>query len=115
MSNDMNLFVTESNVDIYLSKAYQSLDDEERNTLLRLVIDEEDRMGSRREHLENGQRRLEDCELRIRRQREIVSDLAASGQDASQAASILGTYERILGLLQQHQRMLRQRFKQAGL
>lgn len=75
MNNPVNVFVTESNVDIYLSKAYGCRDAKERDLLLRLVIDEESRMGASREHMDNGQRRVEDCKERVKRQRELIGSL----------------------------------------
>jgi hypothetical protein len=111
----LNAFVTESNVELYLSKAYQSRSAEERDKLLRLVADEEARMGERREHRDNGQRRVNDCEQRAREQRELVCDLRRQGRDPSTARFVLETYEKTVVLLRDHQQLLAERFTRAKL
>ena len=57
MDDSTNVFVTERNIDIYLSRAFETNDLQERDTVLRLLVEEQSRMGARREHLENGHRR----------------------------------------------------------
>ncbi len=54
MNSPLDAYITEGNVELYLSKVYQSLSGEERDLLLRLVADEEGRMGNSREHRDNG-------------------------------------------------------------
>lgn len=115
MDDATNVFVIESNVDIYLSKAFVSHDLQERDTLLRLLVEEESRMGSRREHLENGRRRMDECGLRVKRQREIVGSFNAGERDALQAQFVLETMERTLTLVQDRLQDLERRFHQARL
>lgn len=115
MDDSTNVFVTESNVDIYLSRAFASNDLQERDTLLRLLVEEESRMGSRREHLENGRRRMDECSRRVQRQREIVGSFNAGERDALQAQFVLETMEKTLALVQDHLRGLERRFQQARL
>ncbi len=115
MTNPLNAFVTEGNVEVYLSRAYQSLNAEERDLLLRLVADEESRMGNSREHRDNGQRRVDHCEQRLQRQRKLVATLVARGRDGSLAQFLLETYEKTVVLLQGHQRLLAERSRQTRL
>jgi hypothetical protein len=115
MNSPMNVFVTEGNVEIYLSKAYTSGNAVERDRLLRLLRDEEDRMGAAREHLQNGERRIDDCEQRLAQQRVVVCTLRQQQQDAGQAELLLETFERMLLLLRGHQRVLVERFQRAKL
>lgn len=114
MNTPTNVFVTESNVDIYLSKAYESMDAVERDLLLRLVAEEESRMGASREHMENGQRRLEDCKERVKRQRELVGSLQPK-ENRVTAEFLLETYEETLVLMERHQRILVERFQKRSL
>ena len=114
MNNPVDVFVTESNVDMYLSKAYLSLDAAERDLLLRLVADEESRMGSNRVHMENGQRRVENCKDRVKRQRELVGSLPRE-ENRAQAEFVLETYEQTLVLMERHQRLLVERFQEGRL
>ena len=110
MNDHTNVFITESNVDLVLSKGYEAMEPRQRDTLLRLVIEEEARMGSRREHVENGQRRLDDCSQRVRNQRELVSALRRQERDVGEAEFILETFERTLKILEDHQKRLVKRF-----
>lgn len=114
MNTSVNTFVTESNVEMYLSKAYQCLDAAERDLLLRLVVEEEGRMGNSREHMENGQRRLEDCKERVKRQRELVGALQPK-ENRPHAEFMLETFEHTLVLMERHQRFLVERFQKDRL
>lgn len=115
MNTPTNVFVTENNVEMYLSKAYECLDRSQRDLLLRLVAEEEARMGQSREHAENAQRRLDACRERTRRQRDIVSALPPQDPNRSREKLLLGTFEATLQLMEQHQRILDDRHRQAQL
>lgn len=114
MNNPVNVFVTESNVDIYLTKAYACWDAKERDLLLRLVADEEARMGASREHMENSKRRVDDCRERVKRQREIVRSLQPT-EKGHPAVFMLETFEQMLALMEAHQRLLVERFQRDRL
>ena len=98
----MEIFVAEGNVELYLSGAYKTLDPEKRDTLLRLVAEQESKMARRREHLQHNGERLAACEDRVRRQRELVSDLQTRRQSSMQAEFVLETFERCLVLIRDH-------------
>ncbi len=98
----MDVFVAEGNVELYLSGAYKTLDPEKRDTLLRLVAEEESKMARRREHLQQNGERLAECEDRVRRQRELVSELQSRQQNSMQAEFVLETFERCLLLIRDH-------------
>jgi hypothetical protein len=114
MNNPVDVFVTESNVDIYLTRAYSSRNAKERDLLLRLVANEEARMGASREHMENGARRIEDCKERVKRQRELAHSLQPK-DDRRRAVFMLETFERTLVLIEGHQRLLVERFQKTRL
>ena len=111
----MDVFVTEGNVDIYLSKLHTTWNVRERDTLLRLVCQEEARMGLSREHLENGERRVAEGWERLRRQRELVARLRLEEQAERQEALLLQTLERTQMLLEQHLTHLRERHEDRKL
>jgi hypothetical protein len=90
----MNVFATESNVEIYLSKLHTTWSAEERDNLIRLVAQKEARMANRREHNDNGERRVEDGRGRIERQRELVAGVPAERRETSREALLLETLER---------------------
>ncbi len=114
MNNPLNVFTTESNVEMYLSKAYGCWDSKQRDILLRLLVEEESRMGSSREHMENGQRRVEDCKERAKRQRELVHGLQPK-ENRLRAEFMLETFEKTLVLMERHQRLLVERFQKTRL
>jgi hypothetical protein len=70
----MRVFLTEGNVEIYLSQLHTTWNPDERDKLLRLLVREESSMGASREHLENGERRVSEGRDRIDRQRRLVAD-----------------------------------------
>jgi hypothetical protein len=111
----MNVFVTEGNLEIYLSKLHATWSAEQRDSLLRLVTKEEARMGLSREHLDNGERRVADGQARIRKQRDLVASLAAEQRDTSREALILETLQITQALLESHLQALRERWEQSKL
>ena len=115
MSTPRNLFVTEGNVEIYLSRLYVTWDAHERATLLRLVAEEETRMGESQEHVQNGERRVIDGRERIQRQRQIVDQVAADQRSSSRAVMLLETLERTQELLEWHLQRLQNRLEQRKL
>jgi len=115
MNTPTNVFVTENNVEMYLSKAYKSLDRDQRDLLLRLVSEEEARMGHSREHVESAARRLEDSRERVQRQRDVVAGLPAQDPNRAREQFLLETLEKTLLLMEQHQRILGNCHRQAQL
>ena len=111
----LNVFVTEGNVEIYLSKLHTTQDAVERDHLLRLVVEEEARMGLSREHLENGERRVADGRRRIESQRQLVTELSSLNVADGSARRVLDTLEKTQALLEAHVHELRIRFEQTQL
>lgn len=106
MNDRLNVFVTENNVELFLSKAYKSANPEERDGLLRLIAEEQRRMGHGREHVENAQRRLLDCRARIHRQRHVLFALPDQDLNRAREQFLLETLEMTLSLMEEHQRLL---------
>ena len=109
------VFVTEGNVDIYLSKLHTTWDEGQRDSLLRLVIAEEARMGLSREHVEYGERRVDDGHKRLARQRELVAQMTSADPTTAPERQLLVTLEKTQALLELHLEMLKKRAKQAQL
>jgi hypothetical protein len=109
MTSPMGVFVTEGNVEIYLSRLHTTWNLEERDKLLRLLAREEAQMGLNREHLENGERRVSEGRERIAKQRRIVADGLLHEQTRSSAALLLETLEKTQTLLEEHLMALQQR------
>lgn len=115
MNNPRNVFITESNVELYLSKAYECLDPKERDVLLRLILEEERRMGHRREHVEAGERRLNGCRERLQRQRDVVAALPPDALSLPKERFLLETMEQAWLLFEEHQRILLECFASSRL
>jgi hypothetical protein len=113
MNDNMNVFVMESNVELFLSMVYKSTNAEERDSLLRLIADEQTRMGQRREHLQNAHRRLDDCKMRARQQRQVISALPEENPARQREVFLLETLEKILLLVEEHQRALAERLRES--
>jgi hypothetical protein len=109
MTSPMNVFLTEGNVEIYLSRLHTTWSTEERDRLLRLLVQEESRMGSSREHVENGERRVSDGRDRIVKQRRLVADIPPPERPAAPAALLLETLEKTQALLEEHLKALQRR------
>ena len=103
----LHVFVAESNVEIYLSKLHGTLNPSERDNLLRLLAQEEASMGTSREHVEHGERRVIDGRQRLEKQRIVAVGLSGEHPDAL----LLGTLEKTQELLEQHLSFLRERLK----
>src|SRR5262245_51148942 len=95
MGSAASVFVAEGNVEVYLSKLHNTFDVEERETLLRLLADEQIQMSSNREHVENGHRRVVDGRQRIAAQLEVLD--ALNGQSTLESKAFL---ERALFMLE---------------
>ncbi len=115
MSTPMNVFVTETNVEIYLSRLHETWDAETRDTLLRLLAQEESQMGNSREHFENGERRVSEGRARVEKQRQMVNRLQDHELASHPAALFLQTLEMTQALLEKHLTLLRQRVEDKRL
>jgi hypothetical protein len=111
----LNVFVTESNVEIYLSTLHVAWDAASEDNLLRLVAKEKACMGLSREHLENGERRVAQGKELLGKQRAIVARLSPQERSTGREAQMLQTVEKIQALLEEHLKMLKERFAQARL
>src|SRR5262245_43481327 len=100
MTTPMNVFVAEGNVEVYLSRLRRTPNAEKRDNLLRLIREEESRMGQSREHFENGQRRVIEGRQRIKKHRRLIAR-AATMRHAENAAFALETLERTQALLEE--------------
>ena len=108
----LDVFVTEHNIDIYLSKLQNALNPNDRDVFLRLLAKELANMGTSREHLENGERRVIDGRQRLERQRIIFTELSLQVGADHPAISLFETLERTQELLEEHLLFLRQRQEQ---
>lgn len=111
----LNGFVTEGNVDIYLSKLRSTVDPAERANILRLLIAEEDRMGRTAEHLDKARDRIADGRDRICRLRETIVELEQAGLSTEKAVFRLETMERTQALFEDHCQHLRRALERSHL
>ena len=103
----MEAFVTEGNVEIYLSRLHSTWNACDRDMLLRLLCEEMARMGFNHGHLENGERRVLEGRERLEKHRELVAQLGSQDPAAGQASLFLETLENTQMMLEQHLSRLR--------
>lgn len=103
----LNIFVTEGNAEIYLSKLRATFSSGMRDELLRLLSNEQSQMTSTLTHLQNGGRRVAEGLSRIQRQREELARLADQGGPTDAATFLLETLEKTQLLLEIHCERLR--------
>ena len=115
MSTAMNVFLTEGNIEIYLTRLYTTWEIQDRDVLIRLLVAELNQMGESREHFENGERRVADGAQRILRLRKLLEECRADGRPTDRQAFELQTFERTQALLEAHVEKLRHRFEQKKL
>jgi hypothetical protein len=111
MTTPMNHFVTESNIDIYLSRLRETADGSERSKLMRLLTAELSSMGQTCAHLEKAERRVADLADRMRWQRQELVRLKDAQLPTGSAASVLQTMERAHSVLLGHCQQLRKAVK----
>jgi hypothetical protein len=98
----MDAFISEHNVDIYLSKLWQSDDTKLQDTLLQLLMAELSRMPLSRLHLERGLRRRADVEEQFRQQRDKLDRLKANGEAIDREARLLEVLGKVRELFEAH-------------
>ena len=81
--------IIERNIDQFHSRFLFEEDPDLRDTLLRLLIEEEDKFGSRREKIETINRKLGRGALLIEKQREILLKVETVGGNVAQARKTL--------------------------
>lgn len=115
VTSPMSVFLTEGNVEIYLSRLHAAWSPEEREKLLRLLVREESQIGSSREHLENGERRVNEGRDRVDKQRRLVADIPLPERSGNPAALLLETLEQTQALLEKHLMTLQQQRERSKL
>jgi len=81
----MDKFIAEQNVARFRNELENGADGPQRSTLLRLLVEEEDRLGLTREQLEETQRQIERIKQVIAKQTETVAMLKANGHSMEKA------------------------------
>jgi hypothetical protein len=111
MASSMDVFLTESNVDIYLSRLDSTLEGEQRARLIQLLVYEESKMGFHREHVQKAEERVMNGRARVDDQRKRVAQLPTEGRKDSMEALMLKTLEQTQELLEQHLAGIQSRMK----
>lgn len=107
MPTPMNVFVTEHNVDIYLSQLQVAQDDQSRDNLMRLLVEEFKTMGVSHDHLDMADRHIRDGRKSILVQREFVEALPVETRATHPSTFSLASLEAAQSLLEAHARHLR--------
>jgi hypothetical protein len=91
-------FISEQNISRFADQLRRESNAVRRDTLKRLLIEEEDRFGANVEWLHMIERYIAVWTAEIVRQTGVVSELKSNGDDANDAESILQTYVKIKDL-----------------
>lgn len=107
----VNYFVIESNISLYLDRLNRDLDQQTRDTVLKLLLDEEAKVGRAREHLERAEQRILEGRERLIRQRARIAEFPIGHPSLDGEEMLVDTLERTQALLEAHCERLRQAFE----
>jgi hypothetical protein len=99
-------FVSDLNVARFVDRLQLESDPAKRTSLRRLLIEEEDRFGSRAERLSDVQRHLAEGSRRIALQKALIENLIAKGQDVRLAERTLSNLFEIQRILEQYRQVV---------
>jgi hypothetical protein len=91
--NEVDRFICDGNISRFVDQLRRETNPARRETLKRLLIEEEDRFGAAEERLQMVERNLTDGAALIDRQARLVAELKAGGRDAGAAERMLRTFE----------------------
>ncbi len=103
----VNYFVIESNVALYLDKLNGQLDEQTRETVMRLLVDEMAKLIEDRERFSRAVQRIFDGRRHIEQRRMQIVALPAGDPAISREQSLLTALERTQMLLEERCRQLR--------
>jgi hypothetical protein len=89
MAQDLQQFVNTQNIARYEQRLYGEADAMRRQSLRGLLLDEENKFGSRSERLDLIGQRMRECKDRIARQTLVVERLNGQGHDPGPAQRLL--------------------------
>jgi hypothetical protein len=89
----MERFVARQNIERCRSRLEAETDPAQRTHLLRLLVEEEDKLGLDYEGLTDVEREIVNGYARIARQKTIVQQLDGDGRDSTKAKALLETFE----------------------
>ena len=99
-------FVQSTNVDRYLDQLAAEGDHVKRTTLLKLLVEEEDKLGRNREELVKAERRVSDGKHRLQTLSSVATGLVESGRNINGTVTLLVTMQDTQRLLERHYRKL---------
>lgn len=98
----MNDFVVDRNVTLFLDKLSAGDDPSLHSTLLKLLVDEESKLGRSREQLDKAEEHVRNGKARIAGQRALIAGQALEGRALEQSQALLRTLEATQELLERH-------------
>jgi hypothetical protein len=98
---EMKKFVAHANIDHYVGLLEMSdISARNRSMINKLLIEEENKLGRDREHLEFAERRAAACRLRAAGQRRLMDSFAPDSTDWVQAERLLANMESLAQLIE---------------
>jgi hypothetical protein len=104
MHKDLELhrFVQDRNIATYIELLHVESESTKRHTLKTLLIDEENKFGSRSEKLDKVERHIAVCQAHITGQHKIIDRLRANGGNCAAAERVLANLFDILDVCRAH-------------
>jgi len=102
-----NMFIQSENLSRMSEQFSQTTNPETRETLRRLLLEEEDRYGYYSEQLDFACQRLSDAKRRANRQKSLIKEMKSNGDDTQEAEKLLYNIQEVSKLfLSFHNRIL---------
>jgi hypothetical protein len=105
--SDLKDFVSGQNIDRFLDQLGEPLEPERRETLLRLLTEEQDRLSHDREQLALARQRAAEVAGRVRRMKALAACYPPGADPRGGAASVVFALEQAQALIEGHYEQLR--------
>jgi septation ring formation regulator EzrA len=113
--NATDKFVSERNVARCRERLECETDPSVRQTIIRLLVDEEDKLGATLEQLANVNRHIKRCRDLIAQQGARIAEMQSKGHDIVRAHALLETFAASLAVHEEHRDTLRKLLDQRSL
>ena len=112
----MDKFIAQANIDHYLDLLKNdNVSAHNRSTINKLLVEEENKLGHNREHLEFAESRAAACRTRADRQRRLLDSFAHGSTEWMQAERLLVNFESLAQFVEGFCRQMRRRVNESPL
>ncbi len=111
----MKTFVAINNVEHFADQLTSEVDGAKRATLMRLLVEEEDKLGAGLEQLGIAELRIAKGRQLIARQMALVAKIAGDGHDGREANDLLAMLKEVQALFEAYRRSIMSRLNEGIL